>query len=145
MIIVVMNGWPATADRVFRSFLMCSTCFKRMTVGPTIKCHEKLGSDLGVSPSTLRSIFRAKTFWPSFGEPAKHESHTRANVPGSVEVSHVQLSYQIAPAPTAGLPVPMVLSKSKSATLNCLDAQPTSLLRGASAIWSGERDGPLHS
>ena len=29
---VVIKGWPATAESVVLSFLMCSTCFKRMTV-----------------------------------------------------------------------------------------------------------------
>ena len=34
--------------------------------------------------STFRSIFRAKTFCPSFGDPAKRDSHTRAKVPGQM-------------------------------------------------------------
>ena len=43
------------------------------------------------------------------------------------------------------VPVPMVLSNSKSPTRNCLEASPNSLLRGCSAISPGERGGPLHS
>ena len=35
--------------------------------------------------STFRSIFRAKTFCPSFGDPAKRDSHTRAKVPGQMD------------------------------------------------------------
>ena len=37
VIMVVINGWPATAARVLRSFLMCSTCFKRMTIATPIR------------------------------------------------------------------------------------------------------------
>ncbi len=32
VIMVVIKGWPATAESVFLSFLMCSTCLRRMTV-----------------------------------------------------------------------------------------------------------------
>lgn len=78
---VVMKGWPATAESVFRSFLICSTCFKRMTV--EVESHRSSKESFAIdSLSTLRSIFRAKTFCPSFGEPAKRDSHTRAKVPG---------------------------------------------------------------
>ena len=83
VIMVVMKGWPATAESVFRSFLICSTCFKRMTVEGEShpSCTEDFAIDL---LSTLRSIFRAKTFCPSFGGPAKRDSHTRAKVPGQM-------------------------------------------------------------
>lgn len=81
MIIVVMKGWPATAESVFRSFLICSTCFKRMTV--KLEFTLLIGKSHAIySLSTLRSIFRAKTFCPSFGDPARRDSHTRAKVPG---------------------------------------------------------------
>ncbi len=86
VIMVVMKGWPATAESVFRSFLICSTCFKRMTAEPesTFVIEENFAIHL---LSTLRSIFRAKTFCPSFGEPAKRDSHTRAKVPGQIKLS----------------------------------------------------------
>lgn len=92
VIMVVMKGWPATAESVFRSFLICSTCFKRMTV--EVKSHRSSNSFATDSLSTLRSIFRAKTFCPSFEEPAKRDSHTRAKVPGQttqMEHSNVRI------------------------------------------------------
>lgn len=80
VIMVVMKGWPATAESVFRSFLICSTCFKRMTTESestsSVETHFVI-----YLLSTLRSIFRAKTFCPSFGDPARQHSHTRAKVP----------------------------------------------------------------
>ena len=81
VIMVVIKGWPATAESVFRSFLICSTCFNRMTVKFSRPPFQK--DDLAIYLlSTLRSIFRAKTFWPSLGDPARRDSHTRAKVPG---------------------------------------------------------------
>ena len=58
-----MNGWPATAARVSRSFWRCSTCLSLMT-------------------STLRSILSAKTLSLSCGAGLESfESQTRAKVP----------------------------------------------------------------
>ena len=61
VIIVVMNGWPATAARVFLSFLMCSTCFKRMTA-TLVLVLVAMRFRRGLLLSTLRRIFNAKTF-----------------------------------------------------------------------------------
>ena len=65
VIMVVMNGCPATAESVFRSFFMCSTCFNRMTVGS----HRISGNGWRTERRTgkailsvLRSIFSANTF-----------------------------------------------------------------------------------
>lgn len=116
---------------------MCSTCFKRMTV--ELESAPLVEKSFAIHLlSTLRSILRAKTFCPSFGDPAKRDSHTRAKVPGQ----RINLGYRMY---MANLPVPIVLINSKSPTLNCLDGAPISLLRGFSAIWLGERGGPLHS
>lgn len=82
VIMVVMNGWPATAARVLRSFLMCSICFKRMTAGNGLMDDLDAGLvHAHGSLSVLRRILRAKTFWPSLGASARHASQTLAKVP----------------------------------------------------------------
>lgn len=82
VIMVVMNGWPATAARVLRSFLMCSICFNRMTARNGL--IDEFDLHLGYahsSLSVLRRILSAKTFWPSLGASARHASQTLAKVP----------------------------------------------------------------
>ena len=93
VIIVVMNGWPATAARVLRSFLMCSICFNRMTARHGLM--DEFDLDVGYthgSLSVLRRIFSAKTFWPSLGASARHASQTLAKVPNSPALAACTLS-----------------------------------------------------
>ena len=46
VIMVVMKGWPATAARVLRSFLMCSICFNLITARHGL--IDELGLEWGV-------------------------------------------------------------------------------------------------
>ena len=126
VIIVVMKGWPATAESVFRSFLICSTCFNRMTVKFSQPPFQKV---------TLRSTYcrpcevssKQKLSGPPL-ETLLDETTIHAQK-YLVRINHLGFQMSI-----ATLPVPIVLINSKSPTLNCLDAAPTSLLRGFSAI-----------
>lgn len=97
---VVMKGWPATAESVFRSFLICSTCFKRMTVEcESIYFVER--SFANYTLSTLRSILRAKTFCPSFGDPVKRDSHTRAKVPRQINEFRLRIVHSDLTSPNS--------------------------------------------
>lgn len=130
-----MNGWPATAARTLRSFRTCSTCFRRMTARIDQKFVSPGHIDTCGAPSVLRRILRAKTLSESSSFPVtRFASHTRANVPSLGQQS--QFFWHFPYADCGRIPVPSVLTRSKSSRRKTFELWPTGFELGSTKIWS---------